>query len=325
MAVVGCRRHGPVPVARRRRPRGGDVAARRREIRPVAEARISGGADVFAVSIRIGDVGVPGWPLRRSRDGGHPERRRRRHVGAANSQGHGVELEQLFADWRAAAYETYATQPAAGPDDDPSPLLREAKAGRMQLGPSLSPDGRAAVFFSERDRLSLDLFLADTTTGAITRKLATTTATARFESLQPIRSAGSWNPDGDRFVFAAIAHGQPALVILDVSGPAAIGRSASATRTGLDAGVVSRRPLDRLFRVEGRRDGPVRLRSRCRNAAAAHERSVFGSAACVVAGRARDRVRHGSLLDRPRVADVRSVPARGARCVVRRRPCASCD
>ena len=56
----------------------------------------------------------------------------------------GVELEQLFSDWRAAAYDTYRSQPADGPGDDPSPLLREAKAGRMQLGPSLSPDGRRA-------------------------------------------------------------------------------------------------------------------------------------------------------------------------------------
>ena len=135
----------------------------------------------------------------------------------------GVELEQLFADWRAAAYETYGVQPAGDSGDcrqrdDPSLLLRGAKAGKVQLGPSLSPNGRDAIFFSERDRLSLDLFLADTSTGAITRKLATTTATARFESLQAIRSAGSWSPGGDRFVFAAIAHGQPALVILDVSG-----------------------------------------------------------------------------------------------------------
>jgi hypothetical protein len=87
----------------------------------------------------------------------------------------------------------------------------------VQLGPSLSPDGRDAIFFSERDRLSLDLFLADATTGAIKRKLASTTETARFETLQAIRSSGSWNASGDRFVFSAIAHGQPALVILDVS------------------------------------------------------------------------------------------------------------
>jgi len=129
----------------------------------------------------------------------------------------GVELEQLFTEWRGAAYETGSRRPAGDHDDDLSPLLRGAKAGKVQLGPALSPNGRDAVFFSERDRLSLDLFLADTTTGAITRKLATTTATARFESLQAIRSAGSWNPGGDRFLFAAVADGQPALVILDLS------------------------------------------------------------------------------------------------------------
>ena len=129
----------------------------------------------------------------------------------------GVELEQLFTEWRAAAYETGSRRPAGDHDNDLSSLFRGAKAGKVQLGPALSPNGRDAVFFSERDRLSRDLFLADTTTGVITRKLATTTATARFESLQAIRSAGSWNPSGDQFLFAAIADGQPALVILDLS------------------------------------------------------------------------------------------------------------
>src|SRR5712691_1472201 len=129
----------------------------------------------------------------------------------------GVALEQWFADWRAAAYETYSPGSAADDHRDSSPLLRGAKTGKVQLAPSISPNGRSAIFFSERDRLSLDLFLADTGTGAITRKLATTTATARFESLQAIRSAGSWNFTGERFAFAAVAHGQPALVILDVS------------------------------------------------------------------------------------------------------------
>jgi Tol biopolymer transport system component len=133
----------------------------------------------------------------------------------------GVTLTQLFADWRAAAYQTYAVDPSAArtsQGEDPAPLIRTAKAGRVQLGPSLSPNGRSAIFFSERDRFSLDLFLADTTTGTITRKLATTTATATYESLQAIRSTGSWSPDGDRFVFAAITKGQATLVVIDVSG-----------------------------------------------------------------------------------------------------------
>lgn len=129
----------------------------------------------------------------------------------------GVELEQLFADWRTAAYERYGAvaQPKHG--DEVSPMLRE-RSGRLYLAPSLSPNGREAVFFSERDRLSLDLFLADTRTGVIQRKLVTTAGTARFDSLQALRSAGSWSPSGDRFVFAAIEHGQPSLTILDIKG-----------------------------------------------------------------------------------------------------------
>lgn len=129
----------------------------------------------------------------------------------------GAELEQLFADWRTAAHGLY------GPpsDDAPSPHAsrRLRGTGRVHLGPALSPNGREAIFFSERDRLSLDLFLADATTDSIKRKLATTTATARFESLQAIRSAGSWSSSGNRFVFSAVKHGQPALVFLDMTPP----------------------------------------------------------------------------------------------------------
>ena len=129
----------------------------------------------------------------------------------------GVELDQLFTDWRAAAYERFAavTQPAHG--DEVSPMLRE-KSGRLYLAPSLSPSGREAVFFSERDRLSIDLFVADTKTGAVRGKLVTTAGTARFESLQALRSSGSWSPAGDKFVFAAIEQGQPSLIVFDIEG-----------------------------------------------------------------------------------------------------------
>jgi hypothetical protein len=131
----------------------------------------------------------------------------------------GLELDEVFVDWRQAAHELYGSgeQPARSPR--PSPLLSGISAGRLYLGPSISPDGSRAVFFSEKDRLSLELFLADTETGAVLRKLATTAASVRFESLQAIRSAGSWSPEGRRFVFAAIERGRPALVVLDIERP----------------------------------------------------------------------------------------------------------
>ena len=152
---------------------------------------------------RFGDVVVekalkPGRKQRRLKD-------RMRHAT-------GEELEALYDAWRVEVGREYGKRAAGA--DRVKPWSREY----MQLGPSLSPDGKQAVFFSERDRLSLDLFLADVGTGRVIRKLATTAASAKFDSLQPLRSAGAWSPDGRWFAFAAVRQGKAALMLIDMSG-----------------------------------------------------------------------------------------------------------
>ncbi len=124
----------------------------------------------------------------------------------------GDELDNLYDSWRKAMLEQYGN--ARQGRDRYRGWTRE----NMQIGPSLSPDGTRAVFFSERDRLSLDLFLADVKSGAVIRKLATTAASAKFDSLQPLRSAGAWSRDGRWFAFAAVRQGQAALQIVDMHG-----------------------------------------------------------------------------------------------------------
>ena len=119
----------------------------------------------------------------------------------------GHDLETLHADWYASVQQTYG----ASRGSDPVTLWSR---GGMQLGPALSPDGKQAVFFSERDRLSMDLFLADVPTGRIVRKLATTAASARFDSLQAFRSSGAWSPNGEWFVFPAVRQGHAALMLI---------------------------------------------------------------------------------------------------------------
>jgi hypothetical protein len=86
----------------------------------------------------------------------------------------------------------------------------------MQLGPALSPDGRRVMFLSERDRLSVDLFMADAATGEVQRKIVSTAADPHFDSLQYIESAGSWDASGERFAFAALSEGDPVLVIVRI-------------------------------------------------------------------------------------------------------------
>ncbi len=96
------------------------------------------------------------------------------------------------------------------------PIVSLASGGRLNVGPAISPDGKALVFLSERDQYSIDVFVADTATGAISRKLVATAGDPHFESLQFIESAGGWDPTGKRFALAALAGGLPVVSIFNV-------------------------------------------------------------------------------------------------------------
>jgi Tol biopolymer transport system component len=122
----------------------------------------------------------------------------------------GEELDSLYSSWRKYAQEQY------GRSGEGRDWYRGWTREHMQIGPSLSPDGTRAVFFSEKDRLSLDLYLADVKSGTVIRKLATTTASAKFDSLQPLRSSGAWSADGKWFAFASVRQGRAALQLIDM-------------------------------------------------------------------------------------------------------------
>jgi Tol biopolymer transport system component len=73
------------------------------------------------------------------------------------------------------------------------------------------------MFLSDRDLFSIDLFLADARNGHIIRQITRTAVDPHLQSLEFIESAGSWSPDGKRFVFSAISGGQPELALYDVA------------------------------------------------------------------------------------------------------------
>jgi hypothetical protein len=126
----------------------------------------------------------------------------------------GTSAEALSRDWHAAMRAMYAglTHPAS----TSNALVDRRNGGRLNLAPALSPDGRYLVFLSERDRYSVDVFLADGQTGQIIKKLVGSAGNADFDSLQFIESAGAWNAAGTRFALAALRHGRPVLTILDM-------------------------------------------------------------------------------------------------------------
>jgi hypothetical protein len=127
----------------------------------------------------------------------------------------GVGEEQLSADW----HEAIGAEPVAGTGAWPA-LIDEGR-GRVHVAPALSPDGRHLMFLSERDRMSMDVFLSDIDRGAIVRKIVGTAADPHFDSLQYIHSAGAWDPSGRRFAMTALRGGGPVLLLIDLERGAA--------------------------------------------------------------------------------------------------------
>jgi len=129
----------------------------------------------------------------------------------------GSDPDTLTADWHAAIEaSTEAVVEAVDPITSmPRLAISTADGGRYNVGPSLSPDGRRLAFYSERDRFSVELFLADTESGHIDRKLIRTSTDPHFDSLEFLSSAGAWSPDGRTFVISATRRGHPVLVFID--------------------------------------------------------------------------------------------------------------
>ena len=130
----------------------------------------------------------------------------------------GVSHDTLSVEWKHAVERAYSDLLAdrTPPDSTGTLLLSpETEAGSINIGPSLSPDGRYIAYLSEQDLFSIDLFLADARTGRKIRKLISASASPHFDALRYVESSGTWSPDGRYFAFAVYANGDNALVIVE--------------------------------------------------------------------------------------------------------------
>ena len=133
----------------------------------------------------------------------------------------GMKQADLTAAWHAAIREMpgVAAMRALSRDareaSDGRIVIGGAKEATMNVGAALSPDGTRIAFLSEQDLFSVDLYLADATTGRLIRKLVSTAVNPHFQSLQFLMSAGTWNPNGRELAVATVRKANPVLAIVD--------------------------------------------------------------------------------------------------------------
>jgi Tol biopolymer transport system component len=130
----------------------------------------------------------------------------------------GTTTDSLSSAWQETLRRHYGAWVQKGQKDDPpgKKVLSDDNAGRMNICPVLSPNGRYVIFLSEKNLFTTDLFLADARTGKILKKVASTAQDGHVDQFNFIESAGTWSPDSKKFAFDAYAKGRSTLIVKDV-------------------------------------------------------------------------------------------------------------
>src|SRR5947207_3616609 len=121
----------------------------------------------------------------------------------------GLTTKELSSDWQAAirrAYEPVLSSTTA-PGEAGRMVIKATDLTDLNVGPSISPDGKWLAFLSSRSFFSIDLYIADAASGKIVRKLTSTASDPHYSSIQFIYSAGAWDAASRRIAIAAVTGG----------------------------------------------------------------------------------------------------------------------
>ncbi|MEP6794352.1 MAG: hypothetical protein ABJB16_08505 [Saprospiraceae bacterium] len=92
-------------------------------------------------------------------------------------------------------------------------IISGENAGRLNVSPVISPNGKFVIFLSDKNLFSTDLYLADARTGKIIRKVNSFLHSGNLDDLNLFESSGTWSPNSEQFAFVGVTKGQNVLVI----------------------------------------------------------------------------------------------------------------
>lgn len=131
----------------------------------------------------------------------------------------GVTPDSLSTLWRQATIDKYKPmlKGRTKPDSVGKPILTpDNNSGKMNVSPSLSPNGKYVAYITSKSLFALNLYIADAHTGKVIRKLTKTSVDPHMSALRFIQSAGAWSPDSKRFAFVVFADGDNEISITNV-------------------------------------------------------------------------------------------------------------
>ncbi|MBB1285975.1 PD40 domain-containing protein [Flavisolibacter sp. BT320] len=130
-----------------------------------------------------------------------------------------IDEKEFSRQWQEAIRSAYAPiQKRTSIKPPGTSFIGENNGGRLNVVPSISPDGQYIAFWSEKNLFSIDLFIADATTGKITERVTSNAFNSHVDQYSSYESAVAWSPDSRRIAFVAFAKGRNRLLLAELDG-----------------------------------------------------------------------------------------------------------
>lgn len=128
-----------------------------------------------------------------------------------------MDADAFSAKFKKDLIEMYAVQ-MPGKDTEPKgKILASEKTGSdMNVSPAISPDGKMVAYISSKNVISLDIFIADATTGKTIKRVESTSFGAHVDSYSFIETSGAWSPDSRNFAIVIQSKAKNKLLVIDV-------------------------------------------------------------------------------------------------------------
>ncbi len=124
--------------------------------------------------------------------------------------------DTLSAFWARELKQTYLPHLENKQESVGEKLFDRENAGRLNIAPSLSPDGKNLIFISDKNVITTDFFLADVEQKEISRRITNIIRDAHIDEYNFLESAGTWSPDGSRYAITVFSGGRNKILIADL-------------------------------------------------------------------------------------------------------------
>ncbi|MGM0667409.1 MAG: basic secretory protein-like protein [Bacteroidota bacterium] len=128
----------------------------------------------------------------------------------------GLSSDSLSTLWADAVKETHRPYLEEKEESSGEKLFDVNNAGKLNIAPALSPDGKKLIFISNKNVITTDFFLADIQNKEIMDRITRVVRGTDIDAYSYLESAGTWSPDGNRFVITTFSEGRNKLLIIDV-------------------------------------------------------------------------------------------------------------